>query len=312
LVGHEPPPGALGLGGSPVGRAADTRTRERAMSGMTGKTVLITGATNGIGLATARALAAMGARVLLHGRSAERGEAAVRAIRARTKTAEVEFLRAELSSLAQIRSLAEAIQRRAPRLDVLINNAGALNGPRTVTADGFETSFGVNHLATFVLTNLLLDRIKASAPARIVTVASEAYRGQHMHFDDLNLERGYSAFAAYGQSKLANILFTRALAKRLQGSGVTANCLHPGIVRSGFGKNNKGVGAAIFKIIGVFMLSPEDGAKTSIHLASAPEVEGVSGEYFAHCRKAQRRGQARDDAAAETLWTLSAAMTGLA
>ena len=281
------------------------------MTSMTGKTVLITGATNGIGLVTAGALAAMGARVFLHGRSAERGQAALDGIKAKTPAAQVEFLKAELTSLAAVRALAEEVQRRAPKLDVLLNNAGAMNASRTVTADGFETTFGVNHLAPFLLTNLLLERIKGSAPARIVTVASEAYRAQRIHFDDLNLERGYSAMTAYGQSKLANILFTRALAKRLQGTRVTANCLHPGVVRTGFGKNNKGFIGALFKVVGVFFISPEAGAQTSIHLASAPEVDGVSGAYFDNKKIKVPAREGRDDAAAERLWTVSAEMTGL-
>lgn len=281
------------------------------MGGMSGKTVLITGATNGIGLVAAQELAGKGARVILHGRSNERGNEALSAIRAAVKDAQVEFVRAELTSFAQVRALAQEVQKRTPKLDVLLNNAGAMNSSRTVTADGFETTFAVNHLAPFLLTNLLLDQIKASSPARIVTVASEAHRGQSMNFKDLNLERGFSALRAYGQSKLANILFTRALAKRLQGSGVTANCLHPGVVRTGFGRNNDGFVGAVFKVMGLFILSPEQGARTSIFLASDPAVEGVSGEYFSNCKKASSTRQARDDAAAERLWAMSADMTGL-
>jgi retinol dehydrogenase 12 len=281
------------------------------MASMTGKTVLVTGATNGIGLETAKALAAQGAQVLLHGRSAERGKAALDEIKATVPAAKVEFIKAELSSLGAVRGLAEEVLRKTPKLDVLINNAGAVNAIRTVTADGFETTFGVNHLAPFYLTNLLLDRIKASAPARIVNVASEAHRGNRMHFDDLNLEKRFSLGAAYGQSKLANILFTRALAKRLAGTGVTANSLHPGVVRTGFGHNNKGWVILLLKVIGPLMITPAAGARTSVYLASAPEVESVSGEYFANCKKKKPTPQAQDDAAAEKLWTVSAEMTGL-
>ena len=274
-------------------------------------TVLVTGATNGIGLETAKSLAGMGARVLVHGRSSERGRAALEEIRRVAPSAQVEFVKADLSSLASVRGLAQEVLKRAPKLNVLINNAGAINAQRTTTADGFETTFGVNHLAHFCLTLLLLERLKASAPARIINVSSIAHRRQHMRFDDLNFARRYSIGGAYGQSKLANILFTRALAKRLANTGVTANSLHPGVVRTGFGHNSSGWFRALISLISNFAISSTKGARTSIYLASSPEVEKVSGEYFDKCKRDTPSAEARDDAAAEKLWTMSLQMTGL-
>jgi NAD(P)-dependent dehydrogenase (short-subunit alcohol dehydrogenase family) len=278
---------------------------------MTGKTVLVTGATNGIGLETAKGLAAQGARLFVHGRSTERGQAALDEIKKAAPAAQIEFLKADLSSLASVRGLAEEVLRRAPKLDVLVNNAGGIFTTRTVTADGFETTFGVNHLAPFYLTNLLLDRIKASAPARIVTVSSVAHLGHRLDFDDLNMEKRWPPGGPYGQSKLANILFTRALAKRLVGTGVTANSLHPGAVRSGFGQDATGITKFALALMRGFFITPEAGARTSIYLASAPEVAGVSGEYFAVCKKKTPSAAAQDVAAAEKLWTVSAQMCGL-
>jgi NAD(P)-dependent dehydrogenase (short-subunit alcohol dehydrogenase family) len=290
-------------------RAAEWR--EADLARLNGKTVLVTGATTGIGLETAKGLATLGARVLVHGRSAERGRRSLEEIRRAVPGAEVEFIEADLASLAAVRALAAEVLSRAPRLDVLVNNAGAANVARTVTADGFETTFGVNHLAPFLLTNLLLDRLKASAPARIVNVASRAHRGGSMNFDDLNGEKDYSFIQSYGQSKLANILFTRALAKRLAGAGVTANALHPGVVRSGFGLNNRGLVRIVIGFARVFFISSEEGAKTSIYLASSPEVEGVSGEYFDKCEIIRPTREAQDDAAGERLWRVSAQMVGI-
>jgi retinol dehydrogenase 12 len=280
------------------------------MVDLAGKTVLVTGATTGIGLETAKGLAGMGARVLVHGRSAARGEAALAEIKRASPNANIEFIQADLASLASVRGMAEDVLARAPKLDVLINNAGAINESRTTTADGHEMTFGVNHLAGFYLTLLLLDRLKASAPARIVNVSSTAHRNGRMHFDDLNLTKGYNIATAYGQSKLANILFTRALAKRLAGSGVTANALHPGVVRTGFGYNNSGWFRTLIGVIGAFAISAKDGAKTSIYVASAPELANVSGEYFDKCKPDTPSSAARDDAAAERLWTMSLQMTG--
>jgi NAD(P)-dependent dehydrogenase (short-subunit alcohol dehydrogenase family) len=269
-------------------------------------TILVTGATDGIGLATAEALASQGHRVLMHGRNATKGQAAVEAVRAAAGNGEVSFLQANFASLAQVRRLAADLDA-LPRLDVLINNAGCINFSRSVTTDGFETTFAVNHLAPFLLTRLLLTRIRDSAPARIVTVASAAHRGQRIDFDDLMSTRDYRMLRTYGRSKLANILFTRALAKRLAGSGVTANALHPGMVTTHLGQDNwlaRTVGRAFMAIAGV---SATQGAKTSVYLATSAEVEGLSGDYYAKCRPAPLAAapEALDDATIERLWSVS-------
>jgi retinol dehydrogenase 12 len=275
-------------------------------------TILVTGATDGIGLATAEALAVQGHRVLMHGRNATKGQAAVEAVRAAAGNGEVRFLHADFASLAQIRNLAEEL-RALPRLDVLVNNAGCINFSRSVTADGFETTFAVNHLAPFLLTWLLLSKIRDSAPARIVTVASAAHRGQQIDFDDLMSTRDYRMLRTYGRSKLANILFTRTLAKRLAGSGVTANALHPGMVATHLGQDNwlaRTVGRAFMAVAGV---SATQGAKTSVYLATSAEVESLSGGYYAKCRPALLTAapDALDDATAEHLWSVSEELVGL-
>ena len=280
---------------------------------MTGKRVLVTGGNTGIGKWTAIGLAERGAAVVVHARSPEKGRAAVEEIRRRARGAEVELVLADLSSLADVRRLAAEVRDRWDRLDVLVNNAGLISSRRLETADGFESTFAVNHLAPFLLTNLLLDRIVESAPARIVTVASRAHLRGALDFDDLDCRRAYDPMDAYGRSKLANILFTRELASRLQGSGVTANCLHPGVVRSDFGAGGElaGVMGIGWRLMQPFLLSPRQGAETSIYLASSPDVEGTSGEYFDRRRVARTSSQARDMEAAARLWRLSAERVGL-
>jgi NAD(P)-dependent dehydrogenase (short-subunit alcohol dehydrogenase family) len=248
----------------------------------------------------------------MHGRNATKGQAAAQAVRAAGGDGEVRFLQADFASLAQVRSLAAELDS-LPRLDVLINNAGCINLSRSVTADGFETTFAVNHLAPFLLTNLLLTKIRDSAPARIVTVASSAHRGQCIDFDDLMSTRDYRMMRTYGRSKLANILFTRALAKRLAGSGVTANALHPGMVATHLGQDNwltRLLGRAFLALAGV---PATEGAKTSVYLATAAEVEGVSGGYYAKCRPAPLAAApgALDEATAERLWAVSEELVGL-
>lgn len=277
---------------------------------MRGKTCVVTGATSGIGLVAAERLAAMGARLVLVGRDKARGETALARISGRVPAAELAVRYADLSSLAETSRLAAALAAELPRIDVLINNAGAMFTTRGVTADGLERTFALNHMAYFTLTNRLRDRL--AAPARVVNVASEAHRGRTLDFADLQSARQYRGFAAYGRSKLANILFTRELARRLAGSGVTANCLHPGFVASRFGDNNAGLfrlGVGLAKRL--FALSPEQGAETIVYLASSPEVEGVSGGYFDKCRLRQPSAAARDDAAARRLWEESARLAGL-
>jgi NAD(P)-dependent dehydrogenase (short-subunit alcohol dehydrogenase family) len=276
---------------------------------MSGKTVLITGATSGIGEVAARELAAKGARVVLVGRSAAKCEATAEMIRKATGNPAVEYLVADLSSQADVRRLAEEVKARCPRLDVLINNAGAMISPRQESADGIEMTWALNHLGYFLLTNLLLDTLKASAPSRIVSVASDAHRMvSGIKFDDVEAKKGYNALNAYSQSKLANILFTRELAKKLEGTGVTANCLHPGFVATNF-TTGKGLIFWVFQQAAkVFAITPEQGALTTIYLASSPEVEGVTGGYFAKCKQAKPTAAARDDEAARKLWELSERM----
>jgi NAD(P)-dependent dehydrogenase (short-subunit alcohol dehydrogenase family) len=275
------------------------------------KTILVTGATDGIGLETATVLAVLGHRVLLHGRSEAKGRAALAAIRKLSPQAAVQFLKADFASLTEVRALAEQVRAEAPRLDVLINNAGCSFFTRSVSVDGHEATFAVNHLAPFLLTHLLLDRLAASAPARIVNVASAAHRYAHLDFDDLMSERRYRVMQVYGRSKLANILFTRELARRLQGSGVTVNALHPGVVRTHIGQYNwfaRLIGQLIMRAIAV---PAAEGAKTSVYLAISPEVEGRSGGYYKECALTTPRPQALDGAAAQRLWELSERLVGL-
>jgi NAD(P)-dependent dehydrogenase (short-subunit alcohol dehydrogenase family) len=277
---------------------------------MEGRVCLVTGATRGIGRATALGLARLGADVHLVARDRVRGEAALAEVR-RAGGGRHSLFVADLASQASTRALAEEARARLPGLHVLVNNAGAIFTRRTLSPDGIEMTLALNHLGYFLLTALLLDRMRASAPARIVNVASTAHVGARVDFDDLQGERGYGAWKAYGQSKLANVLFTRELARRLAGSGVTANCLHPGVVATGFGRNGSGPLSWGVRIAAPFLLGPARGARTSIYLASAPEVENVTGEYFARCRVAAVSDAARDDATARRLWEASLRLTGL-
>ncbi len=285
------------------------------MSGeMNGKVVAITGANAGIGRATATALAGMGATVLACGRSPEKLDAAVAAIRAQTGNPEVHGLVADLSELAQVRRLAAAIRDRTDRLDVLINNAGLGSDRRIETVDGLELSFAVNHMAPFVLTDELLPLLRASAPARVVTVSSGMYASvKALDLDDLQSSKGRFQWQdAYARSKLANVLFTRELARRLEGSGVTANCLHPWVIDTAFGDDGdlRGLNAWGFRVMKWFLPGPEKGARTSVYLASSAEVEGVSGRYFAKCRQQPMSPLAMDDALARALWERSEALAG--
>ena len=284
----------------------------QAQTRMDGKTCLITGATSGIGRATAHALALRGAHVALVGRDPARTEALAAAIRRRSGNPAVDLLVADLSSLAEVRQLAADVLERYPQLDVLYNNAGALFATRLLTVDGYEQTFALNHLAPFLLTNLLGERLIASGPARIITTASAAHLGQHLDLDDPMYEHhAYRGYQAYGRSKLANILFTVELARRLAATGVTANALHPGFVASGFARNNGLAYRAGMTLLRPVMISPERGAQTAIYLATSPAVEGVTGKYFAKSRPVTPSAAARDEATARRLWDLSARLTGL-
>jgi NAD(P)-dependent dehydrogenase (short-subunit alcohol dehydrogenase family) len=276
---------------------------------MQGKTVLVTGANQGIGKATAIALARKGARVVIVSRNADKGGAALAEVQAASPQREGELLVADLSSQAEVRRLAAEFRARHARLDVLVNNAGVIVPERHTTVDGIEETFAVNHLAPMLLTLELMDLLKASAPARVVTVSSEAHRGASMHWDDLQFRsHKYRSFKAYGQSKLANILFTYELARRLDGTGVTANALHPGVIGSGFGQTYPGALSVLIKIARPFLLTPEEGAATSVYLASSPEVEGMTGQYFSKCRPVRSNAVSYDVASQRKLWALSVEM----
>jgi NAD(P)-dependent dehydrogenase (short-subunit alcohol dehydrogenase family) len=277
---------------------------------MAGRTVLVTGGTGGIGKATATGLAAMGARVAITGRDAARAEAAAADIRA-PGGPPVDVVVADMSSQAEVRRLAAEVLAAWPRLDVLVNNVGGFWSKRHVTSDGLEHTFALNHLAPFLLTHLLADRLVDSAPARVVTVASDAQRLGRIDFDDLQGERSWSGQRAYNQSKLANVLFTHELGRRLHGSGVTANAVHPGVVRTGFGAEEPGrIQRVITPFLGL-LKSPEQGARTPIYLASSPHVEGVTGRYFVKGEPRRSSARSYDDAVARRLWDVSADLVGL-
>lgn len=280
---------------------------------LAGKDIVVTGATDGIGKVTARDLAKMGASVTIVGRNAAKGEAVVAELKKAAGHDRVSFVVGDLATQKGVRAAAAAIKGRLTKLDVLVNNAGAMFTKRELTEDGIERTFALNHLGYFFFTHELLGLLKASAPARVVTVASAAHQGAKLDLNDLQNAKSYSGFKAYGQSKLANIYFTYELARRLQGTNVTANCLHPGFVASQFGNNTGGV----FKLlIGwaklVAAISEDDGAKTSVYLASSPDVQGVSGKYFDKCAAVSSSAVSYDTDIARALWRESERLTGVA
>ena len=275
---------------------------------MSGRVCVVTGANRGIGRATAQGLARLGAKVILVCRSREEGEAASHEIGAKHPVIP-DVVTADLSSQASIRQAAADLQGRYPRLDVLINNAGVIPRRRELTVDGLEMQLAVNHLAYFLLTDLLLPQLKAGAPARIINVSSGAHTHAEIDFDDLQAERGYDPKQVYSRSKLANILFTYQLARRLRGSGVTANSLNPGVVATGMLADYMGV-APTDGIASTFGAKPEEGAETSIYLASSAEVEGVTGKYFERKQAKRSSRGSYDEAAARRLWDISERMTG--
>lgn len=280
--------------------------KEKLKENMNGKICLVTGATNGIGKAAAQALAQMGATVVIVGRNPAKCAAVVSEIKQISGNNKVEALVADLSIMAEVQQVAEQFKAKYQKLHVLVNNAGAAFGKREVTSEGFEKTFALNHLNYFLLTGLLLDTLKASAPARIVNVSSDAHKGAHLDFDDLQLEKGNFVFNAYGRSKLATVVFSYELARRLSGTGVTCNVLHPGLVRTGFASN---MGAVLSAVIDFFMrfagLTPEQGAQTSVYLATSPDVEKVTGKYWEKCKAVPSGDSSYDEATWTRLWEVS-------
>jgi NAD(P)-dependent dehydrogenase (short-subunit alcohol dehydrogenase family) len=276
-----------------------------------GKVAVITGATSGIGQIAAEALACQGARIVLVARDQARAERTLARLREVAPNIAHRVHIGDLLSLANTKQVGDRIAAEEPRIDVLINNAGSIFARRALTADGMERTFALNHMAYFVLTHQLRERLVAAAPARIVNTASAAHRGNVLDFDDLQMDKHYRAMTAYGRSKLANILFTRELGRRLAGTGVTANCLHPGFVATRFGQSEGGIFAAMVRLSMVFATKPERGAKTIVHLAALPDVANVTGGYFVDCREAVPSPEAQDDAAARRLWQESLRLAGL-
>jgi NAD(P)-dependent dehydrogenase (short-subunit alcohol dehydrogenase family) len=275
---------------------------------MRGKVCMVTGASSGIGKETTRALAGMGALVVMVGKGRERGEAAMREIQTQIPNASLELMISDFSSLQAVRDLASSFKSKHQKLHVLMNNAGTIPAKREISADGFEMQFAVNHLAPFLLTNLLLDIIKLSAPARIVNTSSGIHSRGKIDFDNLRAEQGYGLFSAYGRSKLANVLFTYELARRLEGSGVTVNCFTPGMTKTDLGRHIRGPSGFFFRHMG---RPVEIGARTAVYLASSPEVDGVTGKYFSNRKEVKSSASSRDDALAKRLWDVSERFTGL-
>ena len=270
--------------------------------------IMVTGATAGIGLATARGIAQQGATVILVGRSLERSRAAAEGIKEQTGNPRIDFLVADLSLQSDVRRLSEQVQERYARLHVLVNNAGGMFLNGQVSTEGIEMTLALNHLGYYLLTRSLYNLLQASTPARVVNVSSLAHLGARIDFPNLQ----FSGWKGYKRSKLANILFTYELARRLEGTGVTVNALSPGLVASNFGMNNRGLFPLIKPVVDRFAVTNERGAETSIHLACSPDVEGVTGQYFTGCRPRRSSAASYDRTAAAQLWALSARMTGLA
>ncbi|MCH2501923.1 MAG: SDR family oxidoreductase [Dehalococcoidia bacterium] len=278
---------------------------------MAGKTCLVTGATDGIGRVTALELAHMGADVVIVGRNQAKCAATAIDMREESGNASVEYLVADLSSQEEVRRLADEFKQRHQRLDVLVNNAGAIHLSRKNSADGIEMTFALNHLSYFLLTNLLLDVLSASAPARVVNVASSVHMKAKLDLFDVHAPRRYAGLRAYSRSKLCNVLFTYELARRLDGTGITANALHPGLVASNILKNNGILGRFLNMVLGVKGISAEAGALTSVYAASSPEMEGVSGKYLDKKQVVRSSTCSYDEADAAALWELSASLTGI-
>ena len=284
---------------------------EQRDQSMVGKTCLVTGATSGIGKETALELARMGAQIVIVSRNSLRCQQTVASIRKETGNSGVDFLTTDLSSQTGIRELAQNFQAKYKNLDVLVNNAGGIFLRRKESPDGIEMTFALNHLSYFLLTNLLLGMLKENSPSRIVNVASNAHYGKMLNFDDLQFKRRYQPLKAYGNSKFANVLFTYALARKLEGSGVTVNALHPGFVATNIGKDNGFFVRLIYPILKTRMITPEEGAQTSIYLATSTEVEDISGKFFVMKEPVKSDGSTYDEQAQNQLWKISEELTGL-
>src|SRR3989449_7715066 len=279
---------------------------------MSDKVCLVTGGNSGIGKSVALGLAKMGATVVVVSRNKEKGQTAITDIMEKSGNKNVELLQADMSSQISIRQLADEFKARHERLHLLINIAGFYLSQRTTSPDSFESTFAVNHLGPFLLTSLLLDILKASAPSRIVNVTSDAHKGAKIDFDDLQGEKRFSGWQAYGQSKLAMILYTHELAKKLEGTGVTVNSAHPGVVRTNFAKNNGGLVMLGFRFLGMFFISPKSAAKRILYLATSPDLDGVTGKYFTKMHEVRSSQESYDDDSAKRLWQVSEPLTRLA
>jgi NAD(P)-dependent dehydrogenase (short-subunit alcohol dehydrogenase family) len=280
------------------------------MTSLAGQTAVITGATSGIGRATAVDFARRGARLLLVGRNEERARETARAIRAAAPRADFEILRGDLAAQAEVRRVGEELLGRIDRLDLLVNNHGVTLARRQTTPDGYEATFAINHLGYFHLTGLLLPRLRATPGARIVSVASEAHKFGALELDDLHSERRYGAMRVYGKSKSANILFTRELARRYGSPQLTINCVHPGGVATNLGAGQGPLLSALQRVVMLFMKTPEQGAQTSIYAATSPEAAGKQGAYYADCRERRPAAHCLDDGTARALWEVSERLTG--
>ena len=278
---------------------------------MTGKVCLVTGGNSGIGKATAMGLAKLNASVVIVSRDKDKGEAALIEMRAKSGNRNLDAMTADLSSQDSVRELAHDFKGRYKKLHVLINNAGIFLPKRVQTVDGLEATFATNHLGHFLLTNLLLDLLKASAPSRIINLSSSAHYGTEMDFEDLQGEKKYSGYHAYSQSKLANVLFTYQLAKQLEGTGVTVNSLHPGVVRTGFGRDQGGLMSILVTVGRPFMISPDRAARAAIYLATSPELEGATGKFFSRGKEKRSSRESYDETSAERLWKISEELTRL-
>ena len=272
---------------------------------------MVTGASSGIGKETSKKLAELGATVVMACRNRKRGEKAISEIEGVSDKAQVELMLADFASLDSVRALAKEFLEKHDSLHVLVNNAGGVSVMRSVTADGFETTFQVDYLSHFLLTNLLLEILEKSAPSRIINVSSASHYRGHMNFDDLQMKKGYGVMKAYSQAKLAQVLFTYELSRRLEGTGVTVNSLHPGAVATNIWKGSMGPFSFLGNISNLFLITPEEGAETPVYLASSPEVEGATGRYYDRKREKQSSAESRDQVTAKKLWDESGRMTGL-